>query len=354
MAYDRYENRRGRDPDYDRNRREDRGFFERAGDEIASWFGDEDAERRRRDDERMGRHWERERGYARDHDRGFYPEHGYLRSEYDPDYDERGGYRPMNWTVSDRDYRRGWRGPGAYGGYDRGYDDGDRALGNENSGTGWRYGSNYGPGGYGNDYGRGTDIGRRGIGVAGEGTRFTSSRWREVEHGPSDRRDEFGQTSYAGSGRDYDRHYHAWRQRHLDELDRDYDDYRHENQARFENDFGSWREQRMHKRGLLGQIREHTEVIGSDGEHLGTVDCVRGDRVILTKSDSPDDRHHSIPCTMLDRVDGDKVILDVKAQDAKSRWRDEERDRALFEREGQGEAGPHNLDRSFAGTYDNR
>ena len=27
--------------------REDRGFFERAGDEIASWFGDEEAERRR-------------------------------------------------------------------------------------------------------------------------------------------------------------------------------------------------------------------------------------------------------------------------------------------------------------------
>ena len=29
-----------------------RGFFERAGDEVASWFGDEDAERRRREDHR--------------------------------------------------------------------------------------------------------------------------------------------------------------------------------------------------------------------------------------------------------------------------------------------------------------
>ena len=66
MAYDPYESRRGwrdtrysrpRDDDrfergsfergqYDRDR-EDRGFFERAGDEIASWFGDEEAERRR-------------------------------------------------------------------------------------------------------------------------------------------------------------------------------------------------------------------------------------------------------------------------------------------------------------------
>src|SRR5262249_31569496 len=47
--------------DYDRDRRyrgqgyygrEDRGFFERAGDEVRSWFGDEDAQRRRERDER--------------------------------------------------------------------------------------------------------------------------------------------------------------------------------------------------------------------------------------------------------------------------------------------------------------
>ena len=46
-------------PDYGRDRARgpgrhdhDRGFFERAGDEIASWFGDEDAERRREQDHR--------------------------------------------------------------------------------------------------------------------------------------------------------------------------------------------------------------------------------------------------------------------------------------------------------------
>lgn len=39
---------------YDRDRRSDhdRGFFERAGDEIASWFGDDDAARRREQDHR--------------------------------------------------------------------------------------------------------------------------------------------------------------------------------------------------------------------------------------------------------------------------------------------------------------
>ena len=35
-----------------RTNRNDRGFFEKAGDEIASWFGDDDAERRRDMDHR--------------------------------------------------------------------------------------------------------------------------------------------------------------------------------------------------------------------------------------------------------------------------------------------------------------
>ena len=42
-----------------RTRSDDRGFFERAGDEVASWFGDDDAERRRREDQMRD---ERERG----------------------------------------------------------------------------------------------------------------------------------------------------------------------------------------------------------------------------------------------------------------------------------------------------
>lgn len=352
MAYDRYETRRGRYPDQgDRSRSEDRGFFERAGDEIASWFGDDEAERRRREDERMnrGRDWGRDRNpdqnwdrdrtsgrnrdygrdYDRDRDRGFYPEHGYLSSEYDPGYEDRSGDRPMKWTSSDRSYREGWRGRGS--GYGGGSD-----RGSDNWGTGWGYAANGGP------TSRFAERNQRG-----------DYSQRDFDRG-SDRRDDYRQTSYTGSGRDYDRHYQAWRQRHLDELDRDYDDYHRENQQRFENDFGSWRERRMHKRGLLSQVREHSEVVGSDGEQVGTVDRVSGDRIILTKSDSTDNRHHSIPCTMIDRIEGDKVVLDSKAEEAKTRWRDESRDRALFEREEQGEIGPQNLDRSFAGTYNNR
>jgi osmotically-inducible protein OsmY len=50
---------------------EERGFFERAGDEVRSWFGDEEAERRRRMDEmRSGQYVGRgPRGYKRSDER---------------------------------------------------------------------------------------------------------------------------------------------------------------------------------------------------------------------------------------------------------------------------------------------
>jgi hypothetical protein len=161
-----------------------------------------------------------------------------------------------------------------------------------------------------------------------------------------------GEREVPRSSRDHDPHYASWRQRHIDDLDRDYDEYRRENQSRFENDFGSWRERRMKKRGLLGQVREHMEVVGSDSEHIGTVDCVKGDRLILTKSDPESGGvHHSLSCADVDRIEGDRVILDCSSDQARSRWRDESRGRALFERDDQGEMGPRMLDRSFEGTY---
>ena len=138
----------------------------------------------------------------------------------------------------------------------------------------------------------------------------------------------------------------------MEGLDRDYDDYRRERQSHFEDDFGGWRERRQSKRQLLSGIREHMEVVDSDEKHVGTVDRVAGDRIILTKSD-PDAGgvHHSLSCTDVNRVEGDRVILDCSAEKARERWRDENRSRALFEREDQGNAGPHILDRSFSGTY---
>jgi len=204
----------------------DRGFFERAGDEVRSWFGDEEAERRRREDMRYNRY------------------------------------------------------------SDRGYED-----------TGYSYGS-------------------------------YRSRY---EHDP---------------------HYRNWRDRQMEALDRDYEEYRRENQTRFDGEFRSWRQQRLSQRELLQRVNEHQEVVGSDGEHIGTVDKVRGDRILLTRSDAnAGGHHHSIPCSWLTSVE-DKVVVNKTADQARQHWRDEERGSSggLFGRDSD-EDREVNLNRSFSGTY---
>ncbi|MCY7280478.1 MAG: DUF2171 domain-containing protein [Sphingomonas bacterium] len=149
----------------------------------------------------------------------------------------------------------------------------------------------------------------------------------------------------------HDSDYSQWRSRQIDELDRDYDEYRRENQSRFDSEFSTWRGQRQTKRQLLGNVTEHMEVVGSDDLPLGKVDAVKGDKIILTKSDSPDGRHHSIACNMVDRIEDNKVFLTRPAEEAKCDFGTPDRDRALGERSDQGEDGPHMLNRSFSGTY---
>jgi len=40
------------------------------------------------------------------------------------------------------------------------------------------------------------------------------------------------------------------------------------------------------------QIQEHMEIKGSDGQHVGTVDRVEGDRIKLTRSDPASGGEH--------------------------------------------------------------
>jgi hypothetical protein len=151
-----------------------------------------------------------------------------------------------------------------------------------------------------------------------------------------------------------DDHYTAWRRNRIAELDRDYDEYRRENAQRFENEFNSWRTDRTSQRDSLNRVREHMEVLGSDGEHVGTVDKVRGDRILLTKSDSDaGGHHHSIPSRWIASVD-DKVKLRKTADEAQAHWKDEERSGALFGSDRDDQSSwrtDHNLNRSFSGTY---
>ncbi|MFL6789385.1 MAG: DUF2171 domain-containing protein [Sphingomicrobium sp.] len=304
MAYDRFESRRGwREPrsrtgrdygetrgfDRDDDDRGDRGFFERAGDEVASWFGDEEAERRRREDDRMRGEedsWRRPGSFTSEDESGRYDRQARFRDE---------GYRrPYTGRFTGR------RSPGS---------DDDRF-----------------------DRGPGSQ-------------RSWSERWERTPP-----REFTGMTATTGSL--HDPHYSEWRRRQIDALDRDYDEYRKENQSRFENEFSNWRTTRQGKRKLLDQVREHMEVVGSDDEQVGTVDCVRGDHIVLTKGDSPDDRHHMLSCAQVDRVEGDKVILDQPAAEAKRQFLGESREGGFFRDERDDERGPHMLNRSFSGTYE--
>ena len=63
------------------------------------------------------------------------------------------------------------------------------------------------------------------------------------------------------------------------------------------------------------QIREHMEILGADGRHVGTVDHVEGNDIKLTKSDSPDGKHHYIPLEWVERVD-DHVHLNRAGKEA--------------------------------------
>lgn len=67
----------------------------------------------------------------------------------------------------------------------------------------------------------------------------------------------------------------------------------------------------------VSNIREHMEVIGADGVHVGTVDRIEGDRIKLTKRDSGEGahrgHHHYIPASLVAEVEGDKVRLSANS-----------------------------------------
>ena len=63
------------------------------------------------------------------------------------------------------------------------------------------------------------------------------------------------------------------------------------------------------------QITEHMNVIGADGVHVGTVDKIEGDRIKLTKNDSPQAedgtgaKHHYISLGLVAEVEGQDLRL---------------------------------------------
>ena len=70
------------------------------------------------------------------------------------------------------------------------------------------------------------------------------------------------------------------------------------------------------------QIKEHAEVVGSDGQHVGTVDHMEGaDRIKLTKRDQDSQgQHHYIPLSWVKSVEGTQVRLVKTRDEAEREW----------------------------------
>ena len=324
MAYDRYSrgaDRGDRDFDYGRDYGSGRDYtYSSARDYEAAGAFDDDRGRDRND---------ARRGYgARD-----YGYQGYGRQTQGRNDGDRGGRQDFGGRYNEGRYGAGRSGDyGAYRGNDRdharegyrtaSYGDSSRGYGY----TGDRHGRDDRQGR--GDYGRqpqGYDYDDRGFFArAGDEVRSWFGDEEAERRREADAR--YDERYYAAQDEDYN----SWRSGQIAALDRDYDEYRSENRTKFHNEFNSWRTERQGQRGLLSKVTEHQEVLGSDGAHVGTVDKVRGDRILLTKSDKDaGGQHHSIPSRWLKSVE-DKITLTKTAEEAKAQWREEENARAMF------------------------
>jgi hypothetical protein len=63
----------------------------------------------------------------------------------------------------------------------------------------------------------------------------------------------------------------------------------------------------------INQIKEHADVIGADGVHVGTVDHVQDGRIKLTKNDSPDGKHRFISAGLIADIESGTVRLSANA-----------------------------------------
>jgi hypothetical protein len=70
----------------------------------------------------------------------------------------------------------------------------------------------------------------------------------------------------------------------------------------------------------LSGIKEHMEVIGADGVHIGTVDKVENGRIKLTKADSGEGshegHHHFIEGQLVAGIEGNEVRLSATGANA--------------------------------------
>ena len=196
---------------------EDRGFFERASEEVRSWFGGDDDDR-----------------------------HGSM------DRAEQSRQRSMSGSSgggSDFSRNRGqW-----------GYEDSSRGGG---------YGREHGSGGFQGDYGSGS--GQGGFGGQGDyrggrqsfsgsssgSGRFGGSGQSSDRFGYNDMSETMGGFGNQRFGSSQDDHYRSWRDRQIEQLDRDYQEYCRDCEQQFHQNFDSWRQNRQANQGSQGQLSQ--------------------------------------------------------------------------------------------------
>ena len=75
---------------------------------------------------------------------------------------------------------------------------------------------------------------------------------------------------------------------------------------------------------MIGNIKEHMDVIASDGNRIGRVDHVKGEQIELAKLDMETGfKHRMIPVSWVDHVD-EHVHLNLTEDQAKDRWTDKQ------------------------------
>jgi hypothetical protein len=60
---------------------------------------------------------------------------------------------------------------------------------------------------------------------------------------------------------------------------------------------------------FASQVREHMDVVDAQGQTVGKVDSIDGDRIKLTKNDSPDGQHHYISASDIAGIEGGQIRL---------------------------------------------
>jgi len=99
----------------------------------------------------------------------------------------------------------------------------------------------------------------------------------------------------------------------------------------------------------LGNIRHGMEVVGADGQHLGTVDHVDHNRIKLRRNDpGAGGQHHWVPQGMIAEVDGNTVRLTMPAEQARSAWQGEA---AVQSPLGEGPVGMGDAQTGTGGQY---